>query len=191
MYAIRSYYVGNSYIDFMSYNANNNGVKGDFNAGSIGYNSYLLNETGNGGYEPILFGDTKTLQTRTYEEKGYLNEWNMSVSGNIDSKYYLGASLNIQDLYYRRKITHDEVFLNTNPTYQIYNPNNGGFENASEGDFTYYDNLKTTGTGVSATFGGIARILDNLRVGYSVKTPTRITSYNVCYTKLLRTCGST
>jgi len=87
--------------------------------------------------------------------KGSMSQFDLGYGGNYRDKLYLGVGVGIVSLNRTRTSTFSE---NTN----------GGE------DFNYQDYLKTTGTGINGRLGLIYRVVDAVRLGASVQTPTYI-----------------
>lgn len=97
-------------------------------------------------------------QIRTIKESGYLNEFSMSLSTNIENWLYLGATLGIPFGDYTSKQTFsEEITENGEPTGDSY---------------TYYQEQKLSAAGVNLKIGAIVRPIDWLRLGAAVHTPT-------------------
>jgi hypothetical protein len=106
-------------------------------------------------------------QTLEQVEKGRHNEWAVSLAGNFEDKFYVGATFNIADIRYehRRTIVEQEQG-------NFYTD----FDNAlpDTGDITslqYTDQYTTSGSGVGATFGFLFQPIDLIRLGVSIRSP--------------------
>ncbi len=120
-------------------------------------------------------GSFNTLAERMYGDNynykmgnhGYIGDYDFNISGNINNRVYLGATLSLHDVNYRGHSIYDEVLQ----------PNNAGLNTA-----TLEDHRDIDGTGVDLKIGTIFRPLEEspLRVGLYLHTPTyySLTSYN-------------
>ncbi len=89
-------------------------------------------------------------------ESGNLGQLNISYGANFDDKTYLGGSIGIQNLNFRRETVLDEAFPN------------GKFLRS-----LFYDNeLSITGTGLNLTLGVIHRLNSHFNIGGTITTPT-------------------
>lgn len=101
-------------------------------------------------------------QRRTVSQRGSLDEYTISFATNFNHKVYLGATVGIQDLYYKQTSTFVESNVN-------YEGNNYQYQLNDYGTESY---LKTTGTGVNFKIGAIFKPVDELRLGVAFHTPT-------------------
>ena len=95
---------------------------------------------------------------KSTERRGYINEYVLSVAANFNHKLYLGATLGIQDVYFKENATIYEWDAN----------NDIPFFN----DFSFNNDLKTTGNGFNFKIGAIFKPVEQLRLGVAVHTPT-------------------
>ncbi|MCZ4318143.1 transporter [Aequorivita viscosa] len=127
----------------------------------LGYQAYLFdavdpNNPSNTSYvSNIANGSFK--QQYAYLSEGYNSKFTVNLATQITNDLYFGLNVNTHTIYFNQS----SFFLenNTNSGSTI---NRVGFEN----------NLSVNGAGVSAQFGAIAKVADNLRLGLSLDTPT-------------------
>lgn len=96
-------------------------------------------------------------QEYAYLTEGSKNKYTLNLGAQINNNIFLGLNLNSHSLRYYRS-----VFLferNSNPGSLV---SDVGFEN----------NLSVRGFGLSAQLGMIAKIQNNLRLGFSLQSPT-------------------
>lgn len=88
-------------------------------------------------------------------QKGYIGEYDVNVSGNINDRIYLGLTVGFRDVHYRSRSQYGENLLN------------GGIAGSEE-------SLRITGEGFDFKFGAIFRPFEAspFRVGVYVHTPT-------------------
>lgn len=152
----------NTWSDFL----NSNGVaQGDvydsdpFGAG-LAWESFLINPASgdSSAYQSLLpFGGA--YQERSVETRGSLNELLVAYGLNLGNKLYIGASIGIPILRY----TETSLWVERDDLGSI-----AGFES-----YAYRQTLQTSGSGLNAKLGLIARPQDNIRLGVSVHSPTR------------------
>ncbi len=88
---------------------------------------------------------------------GYNSKFTMNFSGQFQQNIFLGASLNIHDIFFDQYTEFTET----------------GYDANSEIQFVNFDNyLRTTGSGVSFSLGAIAKLNENVRLGGSYQSPT-------------------
>lgn len=88
-------------------------------------------------------------------ERGYLDQYNFGWGCNINNRFYVGLGINLMSYEYRLSSVYEETFLG---------PKGGGFSLNSY--------ISTSGLGVNAAVGLIARPVDFLRLGAAIQTPT-------------------
>lgn len=147
----------------------------EFSIGGLAYNTFVLDTLLNRGgkeYLPAVNngGIQQTIQIR---ERGRNNEWYVGLAGNVEDFLYIGASLGIRSIDYRREFVIIEE--DTEQLHEFYqnNPDDPDFplEFPTE-RIVFNNNYRTTGTGINARLGVILRPIDPLRIGLSFQTPT-------------------
>lgn len=123
--------------------------------------AFLIDTAANGSYtatyDQALGGIGQSGQIVT---KGGMNEFNLAFAANYEHKLYLGAALNVSGVNY----TEQNTFSETDNTLTR--------DNWESFDFTR--NLQTTGYGIGGRLGVIFRPNDQLRIGGSLHTPTKL-----------------
>lgn len=127
----------------------------------LGYQGYLFdplnpNDPSNSTYISNMAGNAFN-QEYSYVSRGYNSKFSINLATQITDDYYFGVNINTHSLDFRR--SNYLLETNNHPASTIKGV---GFEN----------NLSVRGAGVSAQFGAIAKIADNLRVGLSWDSPT-------------------
>ena len=110
-----------------------------------------VNGVGN-SYQSILYQNELVNQNLTMNTEGFLNEYVLSFGANFNHKLYLGATIGMQDLYYKQSSTYSEE---------------GGF-----GYFDYSNISSTRGFGYNLKLGLIYKPIPQLRLGAAIHTPT-------------------
>lgn len=124
----------------------------------LAYDTYLINADDNLFYQSVLFDGDRMDQQKFIKEKGYIGEYVLSFGANYSHKLYLGATIGIQDLYYKSTTSYTEYSIDGNIT--------------SLNDFTFREYLKTSGVGVNFKLGIIYKPINSLRLGVAIHTPT-------------------
>lgn len=96
-------------------------------------------------------------QQYAYLSEGYNSKFTINLAAQITDDLFFGVNVNTHTLYFNQS-----SFLLENNNNNGSTVNRVGFEN----------NLSVNGAGVSAQFGAIAKVADNLRLGLSFDTPT-------------------
>lgn len=101
----------------------------------------------------------KINQENTVETRGGQYQWNFAFGGNLADKFFFGFSAGMTTINYRRYGIYRESM--ENPSSLLRN-------------FTEYDSLRVTGSGINFTAGVMARPIKFLRIGASFTAPTAI-----------------
>jgi hypothetical protein len=114
-------------------------------------------------YERTFFGefpgeDFPTRQSEQITTSGSQNQWNFSYGGNYDDLIYVGFTIGIQTLRHNITKTYFEQYP--------------GATNDIVRNSVLTEELQTEGLGLNATFGMIARPIQNMTIGFSVISPT-------------------
>jgi hypothetical protein len=104
------------------------------------------------------------LQRRTFESKGGMGEFDISLAGNYMDKLYIGGSIGIVSVRYREDVTWEEI--------DESNSISSDFTNLNFKSFKYTQNLKTEGSGFNIKFGIIYRPVEYVRIGAAIHTPS-------------------
>lgn len=160
--------------DLNSYNENNPNNKilpkelqngGNYpSVASLAYNTGLIDYIENNGkkyYDPNIFGDEKVNALEQNENNGQSGEYALSIAANFNHKFYLGATVGLQSIYFERIQNYQEAVQT--PT-----------QNNIVKKFFYDKYLKVIGAGINFKIGGIYRVNNNIRLGFSIHTPTYI-----------------
>ena len=141
---------------------------------SLAWNSFaisLLAGQDDQYFPAVVEGDV--LQTIELEESGRINEWFISLAGNVSDVFYIGATIGIRSLRYDRNLALIEEDIN--------DIHNDFFDDPADGvlfpmnRLEYVNNFSTTGSGVNGQLGVIVRPSDAFRVGLSIQSPTYYT----------------
>ncbi len=107
-------------------------------------------------YSPVPPGGI--FQKETVSSKGSINEYAFTFSGNYNDRVYLGATIGMPYIRYFSKSVYTETDIaDTIPTFN---------------QWSYTENLATTGWGINLKLGIIVRPLNWLRIGAAFHTPT-------------------
>lgn len=131
----------------------------------MGYQSYLLDTAtlsgGIPGYLSLINpSETNPIgQRRTVRERGGISEFVLSWGANYEERFLIGATLGLPYVRYIRETTYREDDLSGNT--------NNDFAN-----YSYTNDLRTTGIGINAKLGVIYKPSDMFRIGGALHTPT-------------------
>jgi len=124
----------------------------------LAWQNYLIdvsNPDANGvgnQYQSLLFQNELVNQNQTITKEGYLNEYVASFGANFNHQLYLGATIGMQDLYYKESKSYSE---------------DGEF-----GRFDYNTSDRTRGFGYNLKLGIIYKATPSFRIGAAIHTPT-------------------
>lgn len=161
---------GSSFLDGIVNYANAESLSNGYLGQSIGaiqfrdwqaklaWETYLMDpvkENGqnvDGQYKSILFENEKVDQSKSYERSGGISEYIFSAGLNFNHKFYLGATLGVQDILYKQNTVYLEAF--------------------DKDSYKYTDNYRVSGTGYVFKVGAIYRPVSSVRLGLAFHTPT-------------------
>lgn len=123
------------------------------------YNTFIMDENGE---NPGWNAASDFLMNRA--NTGYIGEYDINLSGNINNRVYLGLTVGIHDVHYKGVSEYTEHLLG--------NDNDGNV--VPVGPVTIDDERTITGTGVDVKAGIIFRPVESspFRIGLSIATPT-------------------
>lgn len=132
----------------------------DLFGSSLAWNTFLLN--------PVDTIDTTTFigvasnggvhQSKQTVQKGGMGEFDISISGNYNNKFYIGGTLGFPSVNYTEESTYTETDIEDSIAY--FN------------SFDLRERLTTTGNGFNFKLGMIFRPIDWMRLGGAIHTPT-------------------
>ena len=126
------------------------------------YNTFIMTESEDdpGNFLPY-FNMAKAYDMKR-NNSGFISEYELNISANVDDRVYLGATFGLQDVHYKAYGEYTENLISQT----------GGTR--SVGSITICDDRKITGTGLNVKLGAIFRPFENspFRVGLSFASPT-------------------
>ena len=133
----------------------------------MGYKAGLINKGTNGWYPDEIANGAMMSQYTTLQSRGSAGEFSFAFGFNFSNLFYLGASLDIQNIQRKQTIYYNE--------YIDYAP--GSRPNAADypyqlRDFEFGQTMKIDGTGIGAKLGIVIRPVEALRIGLAVHAPT-------------------
>lgn len=176
----------NTINDYYADLANSSGIDGDFVQG-YAYDHYLIDayNTSSTPYEsnnPRTGANltTPVKQANNILRSGGQSEFNLSLGANYSNKLYLGFGIGIMGLRYNSLNTFNEIgVVNisevTPPVYVDRNYNS-----------TYTQSQTTRGAGFNAKIGLIYKIVESVRLGAQITSPTWM-SIDDIYSEALNT----
>ena len=128
--------------------------------GYFGYEGYLLDTALNSiPYNNIIKNGGSLNQAKSWQSKGGIDEFTLSIGGNYADKLMLGATMGITSYKYDRTTSYGEADATGNT--------NNDFDRMQ-----YNEYLSTTGVGFNVKLGAIYKINDYIRIGGAFHTPT-------------------
>lgn len=133
----------------------------------LAYKNGLTNKDDQGWYIDRIGPDAEIDQYTSLETRGSIGEYDFSFGFNFVDKFYLGFTLGIQDINYKRNVFYGEDYVYADGNY----PNG----NDMPYQLTYMNYAQTTrisGSGVNFKLGFVWRPATWLRIGAAYHTPT-------------------
>lgn len=165
----------NSITDFFAENANGLSEAQLFDTGlydysALAYRAYLIDPTAEDNVYTSILNSGQVQQEERILRSGGKSELLVNYGLNLNDKYYFGASLGI-------------VTANLNKS--VFFSESDEFGNHANFDFLELtERVNTTGSGLNVSIGAIARLTDQIRVGASIKSPTRMSVTETFSTEL-------
>ena len=145
--------------------ANSNGLDNfDSGVAADAQAIYMLDDPNDLSYysDFDLAPDAEVYKNQLITEEGSINELSIGLAGNFNEKIMIGFSLGVPFVSYTQE--------------KIYREEDRGTQNDGDIPFfeslTFRENITTTGTGINAKLGIIARVNQAVRFGVAVHTPT-------------------
>ncbi|MCL2598035.1 MAG: hypothetical protein FWD66_10400 [Paludibacter sp.] len=125
----------------------------------LGYNAYLINLHNVGwltdfGYSTGSNVPQNVIPTYTLYERGYIDEYGFTWSGNFSNRFYMGIGVNIQSMTYDLDSKYSEQLAD------------------NSGNFTLRNIYSANGFGFNVSIGGLYKITKSLRASAAVHTNT-------------------
>lgn len=147
---------------------------------ALGYDGYMVDFFSDGGANPWgvarIGGNASVLHSMDVVNSGSINEFDISLGGNINNILYFGATIGIQSVYKRTAMTYQEEYgyFNTNGVAQSLNRTDGTWTNLAQQleMMNLYQRMTVDGSGVNFKLGVVVRPVGGLRVGVAFHTPT-------------------
>jgi hypothetical protein len=155
---------GTSFIDYVAADANDKDIytdaSGQFTNGSyLGYLAWsggLLGLDANNNFISKI-SQNSLMQEKSIQQKGSMNEYVFSISGNWMDKLFVGATLGIPYYSYVESYTYVETNTNRNEPFQ---------------SMTYQNYIHSEGSGINFKAGMLYQPFNFLRLGFAMHTPT-------------------
>ncbi len=145
----------------------------------LGYDSFLIDPDGNPD-DPNWYGQFGNGTTgRGYfnvTEKGSIDEYNISLGGNINNIVYWGMTFDIVSTDYRIESMWGEDLQDA----YVLNPVSGNVEQM-RAQWYLRDKYSLSGTGFNYQLGVIVKPIQELRLGFAFHTPTWYTMNETFY----------
>ncbi len=165
---IASYTNGVHSDDLLSSDQDNPYITGVDWLSALAYNAYMINNDGsNYSYAGLYKNGTVGDALYSARERGYIDEYNIDIAGNVSDIVYWGLGLGIVDLSYSSESNYSESMADA----LVFNRANETLSSGSAG-FNLYNNRYVSGSGVNLKLGVIVRPEEWLRIGVAFHTPT-------------------
>lgn len=170
-YFMRGDNTENSILDVYKYYADGNEYDNlnSFDT-ELAWNTWLLDTVGGSSTYAKAY-DGGVLQQKSTTTSGGINEMVISLGGNYNDKFYLGATMGFPFIRYNEDSYYKEV--------------DNGDSLPSFNSMSVNDEINTTGAGFNLKIGMIYRIADWVRISAAVHTPTFYAMHDT-YNRLVR-----
>ena len=131
-----------------------------YNLDGLAYGGFLTDvDRGRRGQDTLLTQIRRgaITQGEKITTSGSMSQFDLAYGGSYRDKLYIGLGLGIVTSNYHSRRTFTESENDPSTTFR---------------DLSLYDEVQTRGTGVNARLGLIYRVVDAVRIGASVQTPT-------------------
>jgi len=140
------------------------------------YNSFLINpyfdEDGNiAGYVEAIPFDAEKEQITDLQTRGKIGETSFSGSFNYDDKLYIGFGFGFQRFVDEQRLSYRENVLSDIPETPS-SVNDTSITQSGLQSFTYTERYDLTGNGLNLRVGAIYKVMDEVRLGLSYRSPT-------------------
>ncbi len=135
----------------------------------LAYTSGMINSRPGmpGQYQGLYQNGTVGDAMYTVRERGFVDQYNFDIGGNVSDVVYWGIGIGVTDISYTREAYYSESMENARI------PADGG-STLTTGDagFDLYNTKHITGSGWNFKAGVIVKPIQSLRLGFAVHTPT-------------------
>jgi len=145
-------------------NADTNSALSNYIFGSsLAFRTYLIDTATNAagkfiGYQSLVPISTGVNQDYNAVSRGGYHEFALGFAGNYGDRVYVGGSITIPFISYKRDLNYGETDATNNPN------NNFSY-------FNYKESLSSFGIGFGLKLGAIFKPTDNVRLGLAFHTP--------------------
>lgn len=138
---------------------------GDFNnnyvgwLSALGYQAYLISLYDNGWLSDYGYNQStvqNVVPAYSLNERGYVDEYAFTLSGNFSNRFYLGIGINLQSMSYNMTSNYSETLKDESDMFKLVNI------------------YSAKGFGLNVSIGGLFKITNSLRVSASIRTPTTL-----------------
>lgn len=138
----------------------------------LGFDTWLLDTIAGDSYHyKSAKPSSGVTQRKSIETSGSMNEWVFTLGANYNDRFYIGGTLGFPYLKYKEQSTYTEI-AKPGPILPLFNE----FE-----EFSYRNDLTTTGSGINFKLGFIFKPVDFVRIGGAIHTPTSFYSMHDNY----------
>ncbi|MEM7162264.1 MAG: outer membrane protein transport protein [Bacteroidota bacterium] len=125
----------------------------------LAWETFLINPTGATNEYVSEFPGGELEQIKYIETKGRVSQTDLAFGLNYDDRLHAGASIGLTGIQYTEESTYRELIRED-------------YANDQLEDWTYLEELETSGTGINFNIGLIYKITDAIRLGGAWHSPT-------------------
>ena len=155
---------------------------------TLAYKNGVINKDDQGWFIDRIGSEAEIDQYNAVQTRGSIGEYALTIGFNLMDKIYIGASLGLQSLDYRREVFYGEDYIYTEETLptgegtlppgeEMLPPGEEMLPSVKEMPYqltymNYQQNTHISGMGVNLKFGITARPVNWLRIGVAYHSPT-------------------
>ena len=138
----------------------------------LAYTSYMISPRPGAPNQYLGLYQNGTVGDALYNvrERGYVDQYNFDLGGNVSDMVYWGLGIGVTDISYTRDAYYSESMENA----RIMSPGGSSLTTGDAG-FDLYNSKHITGNGWNFKAGVIVKPVPALRLGFAVHTPTYYT----------------
>lgn len=139
----------------------------------LGYDAYMINNPASATqYTGLYQNGTEGDALYGMRERGYVDEYNIDIAGNVSDVVFWGLGVGIMDMHMTREANYSESMSYARIYDRKDEATNRPILTNGNADFNLYNYQSVNGSGANLKFGVIVRPIEALRIGAAIHTPT-------------------
>lgn len=133
----------------------------------LAYNSFMINDLPGNQYIGLYQRGTEGDAMYTVRERGFVDEYNFDIAGNVSDMVYWGIGFGLTDISYTRDSYYSESMKDARVA-----ADGGAYMTTGDAGFELSNSKHITGSGWNFKAGVIVKPIPSVRLGFAVHTPT-------------------